>query len=170
MIVRVLHPGQMGSALGAVLRNQGHDVVWASEGRSEATRARAADAGLRDLGSVTAVADAAELVVSVCPPYLSGGDAPDVALKMTYAAWSKGSAALLLAIRDTARAYRVEDDLRREWGESVPELPGLLESAERSAAAKAWRWAGEMDEIADTFAAAGQPDGFHRAAAVVYRS
>jgi hypothetical protein len=26
-----------------------------------------------------------------------------------------------------------------------------------------------MDEIADTFAAAGEPDGFHRAAAAVYR-
>ena len=244
MIVGVLHPGQMGSALGAVLRNQGHDVVWASDGRSEATRARADEAGLRDLGSLAAVAGAAELVVSVCPPhaalgvaaavtdldgvyldanavspatareiaelharyvdggivgppprapgttrlYLSGGGAPDVAalfegswvdarltvdasaLKMTYAAWSKGSAALLLAIRNTARAYRVEDDLRREWGESVPELSGRLESAERSAAVKGWRWAGEMDEIADTFAAVGQPDGFHRAAAAVYRS
>jgi len=27
-----------------------------------------------------------------------------------------------------------------------------------------------MEEIADTFAAAGQPEGFHRAAAEVYRS
>jgi len=26
-----------------------------------------------------------------------------------------------------------------------------------------------MEEIADTFAAAGEPDGFHRAAADVYR-
>jgi hypothetical protein len=28
---------------------------------------------------------------------------------------------------------------------------------------------GEMEEIADTFAAAGLPEGFHRAAAEVYR-
>ena len=45
-----------------------------------------------------------------------------------------------------------------------------LARAERSAATKGWRWVGEMEEIADTFAAAGQPDGFHRAAAEVYRA
>jgi hypothetical protein len=44
-----------------------------------------------------------------------------------------------------------------------------LPQAEKSADAKGWRWVGEMEEIADTFAAAGQPDGFHRAAAQVYR-
>jgi len=39
----------------------------------------------------------------------------------------------------------------------------------RSAGAKGWRWVAEMEEIAATFAAAGQPDGFHRAAAEMYR-
>jgi hypothetical protein len=87
-------------------------------------------------------------------------------MKMAYAAWSKGSAAMLLAIRDVARHFEVED----EWRLSVPELLERLESAERSAEAKGWRWIGEMEEIADTFAAANQPDGFHRAAAEVYRS
>jgi hypothetical protein len=29
---------------------------------------------------------------------------------------------------------------------------------------------GEMEEIADAFAAAGQPEGFHRAAAEVFRA
>jgi hypothetical protein len=50
---------------------------------------------------------------------------------------------------------------------------GLLErlaGAERSAQTKGWRWTREMEEIADTFAAAGLPDGFHRAAAEVYRA
>ena len=37
------------------------------------------------------------------------------------------------------------------------------------AEAKGWRWVGEMEEIADTFDAAGLPGGFHRAAAEVYR-
>jgi hypothetical protein len=92
------------------------------------------------------------------------------ALKMTYAAWSKGTAALLLAIRDVARANGVWDDLQAEWRTSAPELPERLAAAERSAAAKGWRWIREMDEIADTFAAAGAPEGFHRAAAEVYRS
>jgi transposase-like protein len=96
------------------------------------------------------------------------GDAS--ALKMVYAAWSKGTAALLLAIRDVARAHGVEDALLAEWRESLPELLERLPQAERSAAAKGWRWIGELEEIADTFAAAGQPEGFHRAAAEVYRS
>lgn len=34
---------------------------------------------------------------------------------------------------------------------------------------QAWRFAGEMDEIAATFDSAGMPDGFHTAAADVYR-
>ena len=59
--------------------------------------------------------------------------------------------------------------LLAEWRESVPELHDRLARAERSADEKGWRWIGEMEEIADTFAAAGQPDGFHRAAAQVYR-
>jgi hypothetical protein len=44
-----------------------------------------------------------------------------------------------------------------------------LAAARRSAERKGWRWIGEMEEIADTFAAAAQPDGFHRAAAEVFR-
>ncbi len=88
------------------------------------------------------------------------------ALKMAYAAWSKGSAAMLLAIRDVARHFGVED----EWEIAAPELAQRLPRAERSAATKGWRWEGELEEIADTFAAAGQPDGFHRAAARVFRT
>ena len=96
---------------------------------------------------------------------------PDAsALKMAYAAWSKGTAALLLAIRDVARHYGVDEELASEWAESQPDLLERLPSAERSAAAKGWRWAGEMDEIARTFAAAGAPSGFHEAAAEYYRS
>jgi 3-hydroxyisobutyrate dehydrogenase-like beta-hydroxyacid dehydrogenase len=120
--------------------------------------------------------------------YLSGTGAEDVAtlfagsivdarvvpdasaLKMAYAAWSKGTAALLLAVRDVARRFGVEDALADEWRLSQPELFERLAAAERSAATKGWRWVGEMEEIADTFDAAGAPDGFHRAAAEVYRS
>ena len=88
------------------------------------------------------------------------------ALKMVYAAWSKGTAAMLLSIREVARHFDVEE----EWRLAVPELLERLERAQRSAAAKGWRFAGEMDEIADTFVAARQPDGFHRAAAEVFRT
>jgi hypothetical protein len=88
------------------------------------------------------------------------------AVKMAYAAWSKGTAAMLLAIRDVARHFGIED----EWALAAPELAQRLPRAEHAAATKGWRWIGEMEEIADTFAAAGQPDGFHRAAARVYRA
>jgi hypothetical protein len=88
---------------------------------------------------------------------------------MTYAAWTKGTAALLLAIRAVAEAEGVAEPLLDEWRLSLPDLPDVLERAERSAAAKGWRWIAEMEEIAATFAAAGEPDGFHRAAAEVYR-
>jgi hypothetical protein len=95
---------------------------------------------------------------------------PDAsALKMVYAAWSKGTAALLLAIRDVASYYAVGEELTREWADSQADLLERLPAAERSAAAKGWRWAGEMDEIAATFGAAGAPRGFHEAAAEVYR-
>jgi Domain of unknown function (DUF1932) len=89
---------------------------------------------------------------------------------MAYAAWTKGTTALLLAIRDVAVHYRIDEALTLEWRDSLPELLDRLPAAERSAAAKGWRWAGEMDEIADTFAVAGAPRGFHDAAAEVYRS
>jgi len=90
------------------------------------------------------------------------------ALKMTYAAWTKGTAALLVAIRDAARAHGVEDALHDEWARSQPDLAERLPRAVQSAADKGWRWEGEMREIAATFAAAGLPDGFHLAAAEVF--
>ena len=90
------------------------------------------------------------------------------AVKMAYAAWTKGSAALLLAVRELARTRGVEEALLAEWARSLRELEGRSAAAARSAAAKGWRWIGEMEEIADTFAASDLPDGFHRAAAEVY--
>ena len=91
------------------------------------------------------------------------------ALKMAYAAWTKGSAALLIAIRTLAMHEGVDAALLREWELSQAELPGRSAGAVRANAGKAWRFSGEMEEIAGTFAAAGLPDGFHRAAAEVYR-
>ena len=90
------------------------------------------------------------------------------ALKMCYAAYTKGASALLLAIRALAEAEGVADALLAEWSLSQP---GLAERSERSAKAvspKAWRFAGEMLEIAATFDAVDLPSGFHKAAADVY--
>jgi len=240
--VGLLHPGEMGAAVGAVLRGQGKRVVWASEGRSEETRARAEAAGLEDVGTVGEVARS-DVVFSICPPhaaldlarspagsaplyvdanavspataaqvagavgefvdggivgppprergttrlYLSGAQAERVAelfrgsaldarvvpnasaLKMAYAAWTKGTGAMLLAIRELARREGVEAALLEEWDLTQPELRERHERALRSADAKGWRWVGEMEEIAASFEADGLPGGFHRAAAEVYR-
>jgi hypothetical protein len=241
--VGLLHPGEMGAALGDALRAAGHEVLWASEGRSADTARRAA--AFTDTGSVSELARRCDVLLSVCPPhaarevaatvagfggvyvdanavspatareiafgrfvdggivgsppraagstrlYLSGAEAPALAelfagtvvdprvvsaeigdasaVKMAYAAWSKGTAALVLAVRALARAEGVEEALLAEWRLSVPELFDEADRAARSAGSKGWRWIGEMEEIADSFAAAGLPDGFHRAAAEVYR-
>jgi 3-hydroxyisobutyrate dehydrogenase-like beta-hydroxyacid dehydrogenase len=91
------------------------------------------------------------------------------AVKMAYAAWSKGTAALLIAIRALARAEGIEATLLEEWRQSIPELPDRSVRVALAADDKGWRWIGEMEEIARTFEAAGLPDGFHKAAADIYR-
>ena len=91
------------------------------------------------------------------------------ALKAAYAGWTKGSAALLLTVRELARAEGVEEALLEEWRLSIPELEERLAGAERSARGKGWRWIGEMEEIAHSMAAQDLPAGFHQAAAEVFR-
>jgi 3-hydroxyisobutyrate dehydrogenase-like beta-hydroxyacid dehydrogenase len=249
--VGLLHPGAMGTAVGAALKAEGVDVAWASEGRSPVTRSRAEKAGLRDAGSVDALVADSELVVSICPPhaaldvaqsvagaafagtyvdanavspervreiaavvegtgatfvdgdliggpptpggptrlYLSGVAAGAVAdvlhgpglesvvlagdmaaastLKMCYAAWTKGTAALLLAIRAAARELGVEEPLLAEWDRTQPGVRARSERALGSVP-KAWRFIGEMHEIGATFAAIGLTGGFAEAAAEIY--
>src|SRR6267143_777498 len=250
--VALLHPGEMGAAIGACLGGRGLRVVWASAGRSAATRTRANSAGLEDLGALQRALGVADIVLSVCPPhgalelarevaghgfkgvyvdanavspatvrnigrvletteatfvdggvigpppvpgassriYLSGGSARDVAavfagsnleaipldsaagaasaVKACYAAWTKGATALLAAIRALATHEGVEAALLEEWKRSQPELPKRSEVVTVQAR-KAWRWIGEMEEIAASFEAAGLPGGFHLSAAELYR-
>ena len=273
--VGLLHPGEMGAALGRCLVEQGHTVLWAPQGRGPATAHRAAAAGLTEAASLADLTARSAVILSVCPPqaaravaesvtgapggfgglyvdanaiapqtvralaevvtkagaaftdggiiglpprpgssdllsqpgspggpsqpgspggpglYLSGDGAAEVAalfggtpvraevvdggvgaasaVKLAYAAWTKGSAALLLAARALARAERVEGTLLAEWGVSQPALGRGAESAAQSAAAKGWRWDAEMTEIATAMAGAGLPDGFGRAAAEIFR-
>jgi 3-hydroxyisobutyrate dehydrogenase-like beta-hydroxyacid dehydrogenase len=250
--VGLLHPGEMGAAIGQCLATAGHRVLWVPRGRSPASAARAAAAGLiAASGGLAGLVREADVIVSVCPPhaaldlarqvagfggvyadanavspatareiarvvevggasyvdggiigtppvapgfirlYLSGVRAGEVqrlfaggevearvigdglfaasAVKMAYASWTKGSAALLLTARALARAEGVEEALLAEWGISQPGLAGRSARAAGSAAAKGWRWVAEMEEIAAAMAAVGLPDGFHQAAAEVYR-
>lgn len=67
--IAMLHPGEMGAAIGAGLVARGHRVVWASAGRGAATRKRAADCGLEDVATLARAAQAADIVFSVCPPH-----------------------------------------------------------------------------------------------------
>jgi 3-hydroxyisobutyrate dehydrogenase-like beta-hydroxyacid dehydrogenase len=273
--IGLLHPGEMGAAVGQCLVGNGYAVLWTPEGRSAATAARAEAAGLTAAGSLADLVGRADIIISVCPPhaaldvvgqvaaaaghragsgrrhrarvggreagsggmfvdanaispttarkvgaiaeaggaayvdggiigappvapghtrlYLSGPRAEEVqrlfegtavdarligrdtpvgaasAVKLAYAAWTKGTAALLLAARGLARAEGVEDVLLAEWALSQPGLDDRSARAAWSAAAKGWRWIAEMDEIATAMAAAGLPEGFHQAAAEIYR-
>jgi hypothetical protein len=89
------------------------------------------------------------------------------AVKACFAAWTKGSAALLVSVRAAARAHGVEAALLEQWAAVDRGLAGRSEAAAGSLSAKGWRWEAEMQEIADTFAAGGVPTGFHEAAAEV---
>ncbi len=90
------------------------------------------------------------------------------ALKMTYAAWTKTTAALLVSIRRTAAAYGVDDDLVNEWAISQPDLPAAWLRARQQSDEKGWRWSYELAEVGRTFDAVGQPDGFGAAASEVF--
>ena len=250
--IGLLHPGAMGVSIGASAAQNGHTVLWASEGRSPATRERAESRDFTDAGSLADLCRRAHTILSVCPPhaaesqaeavveagfagiycdanavspmrsesiaakcaaagiayvdggiiggpawkpgstwlYLSGGRAEAVAalfadgpletgvigddpgrasaLKMCFAAHTKGTTALLTGIVALAGQLGVRDALFGHWERSGSDLHERAPHAARTVTAKAWRFAGEMDEIADTFEAAGLPDGFHRAAARIY--
>ena len=214
------------------------ETVWCSAGRSPATRQRAADAGMTEVGSLEEMIERTDLIVSICPPgaavetadavaaarfsgtyadlnaiapgtarrlgerfehfvdggiigppaktpgatrlYLSGPDArwwpvagrrrPSTsasstaasgaasAVKTCFAAWTKGSAALLLTVRALARAEDVEDPLLSEWATSIPDLVERSEHAATGNGPKAWRFVGEMHEISASLADVGLPD------------
>jgi 3-hydroxyisobutyrate dehydrogenase-like beta-hydroxyacid dehydrogenase len=249
--VGLLHPGEMGAAVGGCLVSVGHEVLWDPAGRSRASTGRALSAGLTGV-TFDALIKRSSVILSICPPhaaldvagqvagagyagiyvdanaisvatagqvsgivtvagaayvdggiigmppevaghtrlYLAGPRANEVrvlfgrsaldariaegplyaasAVKMAYAAWTKGSSALLLAARALARAEGVERTLLAEWSLSQPALAARSEGAAASAAAKGWRWVAEMEEIAASMTAAGLPAGFHEAAADIY--
>src|SRR5215471_19467492 len=250
-MIGLLHPGAMGLCVGLTLKNSGHEVLWASEGRSAKSRERADEIGLSDCGTIDDMALRCSAVVSVCPPefasfvadhvwgagfkglyidanaaspsskkqsakrmdaagarfvdggiiglparergrtwlYLSGASAAEAAslftggplevdaidgdvgqasaLKICFAAWSKGSTALLTATFAAAQNMDVFEELKNAWSRIGMDFGKAERDIVRSAP-KAWRFAGEMKEIAHTFEYAGAPGGFHRAAEEVY--
>jgi len=90
------------------------------------------------------------------------------ALKMCYAAYSKGTTALLAAILAMAESLGVRDELYQQWGLDNVDFVKQIEGRTKRVTIKAWRFEGEMREIASTFRDAGLPSGFHEAAAEIY--
>jgi 3-hydroxyisobutyrate dehydrogenase-like beta-hydroxyacid dehydrogenase len=253
--IGILHPGAMGISVAASALRSGHRVCYASEGRSDATRARAAQHDLHDLVSVAELCNTCAILISVCPPhaaedvalqviihnfkglyldanaispqkarrisqmlsakgisfvdggiiggpawtpgetrlYLSGKETETKriadcflpgplevsiisdevgkasAIKMCYAAYTKGTTALLTAILALAEVNGVRTELSAQWERDEPGFSQQAEGRARRLTAKAWRFAGEMDEIASTFESADLPGGFHLAAREVCR-
>ena len=90
------------------------------------------------------------------------------ALKMCYAAYSKGTTALLAAILAAAESLDLREELYQKWDMDDPNFSEDAHRRVTRATAKAWRFEGEMHEIAATFQDAELPNGFHRASAEIY--
>lgn len=250
--IGILHPGEMGVSVAASAINSGHQVYWASQGRSDKTRLRAQKHNLAEIETLPKLCPTSEIIFSVCPPhaaesvaksvietrfkgfyvdanaispqrsirigqmmkengirfidggiiggpawtpnetwlYLSGKDADKItecftkgplgtkvigdeigkasALKMCYAAYSKGTTALVSAILATAESLGVRKELYQQWDKDNEGFSEQINRRVTRVTAKAWRFEGEMKEIASTFREVGMPDGFHEAAAEIY--
>jgi 3-hydroxyisobutyrate dehydrogenase-like beta-hydroxyacid dehydrogenase len=73
--VAIMSVGDMGAAIGGVLRKSGLDVLTCLDGRSNLTRLRAIESDIRDVGFMDDLVGEADMVVSVLPP----GDAAGLA-------------------------------------------------------------------------------------------
>jgi 3-hydroxyisobutyrate dehydrogenase-like beta-hydroxyacid dehydrogenase len=76
-------------------------------------------------------------------------------LKMCYAALTKGLTALGTELLIAARQMGLADALRAEQEQSIPDILAWLDRSIPSMPPKAYRWVGEMEEIAATFADLG---------------
>lgn len=89
------------------------------------------------------------------------------AMKICYAAWSKGTTALLESICAVAQQEAVLEPLIDEWRKSQPDVEKRIAQIPATAG-KSWRWRGEMEQVAQLFEASGLPGGFHQSAAEVF--
>ncbi|HSL47368.1 MAG TPA: DUF1932 domain-containing protein [Anaerolineales bacterium] len=91
------------------------------------------------------------------------------ALKMCYAAYTKGTSALLAAILAVSESLSVRHELYRQWDMEDRDFSEQVNRRVTRVTAKSWRFEGEMKEIASTFEGAGLPNGFHQSASEIYR-
>jgi 3-hydroxyisobutyrate dehydrogenase-like beta-hydroxyacid dehydrogenase len=253
--VGLLSPGDMGHSIGHVLHSNGLDVVTCLEGRSERSRTLAAEAGIRDGGSLQDIVRSVDVFLSVLVPssalsiardvsaalqatgssvlyvdcnaiapktaravadtivaagsrvadvgiigppprrpgtkfYVSGPGAGEFselrsfgldvrilngdigqasAIKMCYGALTKGLQALATELLVAARLSGVDDALRAEQQETMTEVLGWLEGNMPIMPPKAYRWVGEMEEIASFFGDLGMTPNILTGAADMYR-
>lgn len=111
--------------------------------------------GLREVG----------LDVRVVP----GGIGAASALKMCYAAITKGLTAIGTVSLATAKAYGVDRELSAELVASQRMLMDRFDRSLPSMGPKAYRWVGEMEEIARTVADVGLDPKIYLGAADIYR-
>ena len=91
------------------------------------------------------------------------------AVKMCYAAMTKGTTALRTALLVAARRLEVYDELIAEMEHSQAAALGAAKQGMRRLPNVAYRWIGEMEEIAHTFQHVGVTPDFHTGAAQVFR-
>ncbi len=254
--VAILSPGDMGHAVGRVLKEHALRVTSCLEGRSRRTRELASRAGIEAVPSLEGLLEESDLVLSIVPPseafklaqkvanvlqttgantyfadcnavspqtakeiggiingsggrfidasiigsppgkdspprfYASGryanimheldGKGIDVrvmqgeigrasAIKMCYAALTKGSIALWIAVLIAAKVMGLSEELREEFLQSQPGVYKQMEKQVPGVPPKARRWVGEMEEIASTFQRAELTPEFHIAASKIFR-
>ncbi len=91
------------------------------------------------------------------------------AIKMCYAALTKGMMTLHTAALVTGELLGIGDALQAEYAGSQKFHWEAMNKRVPFYAADAGRWAGEMDQISETFAAAGMTPNLHKGAADIFR-
>ena len=91
------------------------------------------------------------------------------AMKMCYAALTKGTSTLHIALLAAAEMLGVSNELELELEYSQRDTLNKMSTGISRIPSNAHRWIGEMDEIASTFKSVGVPQGFHQGAAEIYR-
>jgi hypothetical protein len=90
-------------------------------------------------------------------------------LKMCYGSLTKGLQALGVQLLVAARAMGLEATLRAEQQSSQPDLLGWLTRSVPGLPPKAYRWVGEMEEIATCFGDVGLTPKIFEGVADLYR-
>ena len=107
-----------------------------------------------------AALDGGAIAIRACGPEIGRASA----VKMCYAAISKGTNTLHTATLIAAEALGVGEALRRELADSASATFRHMQAVVPRLPADAARWIGEMEEIARTFEAAGVTPHFHQGA------